>query len=202
LPKRVFIDCDGVLVNFLDEALYRLGYEVIKGKDARVSLRRKGETDPVDLPWEPGEWYVDRVLGISLGDFWDGVQGEDPDAFWEGLEWMEDGKAILSQAEAWWGAENICLLTSPSIGTASGKLRWIEREMPEYARAGRFLIGRAKHFVAHRDSILIDDSDHNCEKFAAEGGTGMLIPRYWNSGHAHIEAFAASVAAGTIFEGR
>ena len=38
--------------------------------------------------------------------------------------------------------------------------------------------------LAKRGRVLIDDSDVNCEKFAAAGGTAIVFPQRWNSAHA------------------
>jgi len=158
---RVFLDLDGVLVNFLGSAL--------RGNNIRAPD-----------PWPMGVW--DMFDAIKVADqiaFWRAFDDED---FWAHLDWMPKGRRILNLLEATLGEDNICLLTSPTYnpGCHNGKMRWIREHMPNYRR--KTLIGACKHFCAHPGSLLIDDSPENIEKFKVNGGCGILIKTLWN-GH-------------------
>lgn len=79
------------------------------------------------------------------------------------------------------GPRNIVVCTSVPLDSeaASGKLKWIQREIPEYSR--RYLLGPAKEFCA--PGLMIDDSDFNVDNFELAGGKAVLVPRPWNSLH-------------------
>jgi hypothetical protein len=67
---------------------------------------------------------------------------------------------------------------SHTPASAHGKSIWL-------ARHGfhRYLIGTTKTACAHAGSVLIDDSDAECDAFAAAGGRAILFPRHWNRMH-------------------
>ena len=164
---KCLLDMDGVLTDFMTAA----------HKEHNLSY------DYEHYPYQLGEWDCcpPPQSGLSTRDFWDRLQHN----FWASLPWHPDGKEILSIVEAFFGKENVCLLSSPTLSpeSASGKIEWIQRELPEYSR--RFLIGPAKQFCASHHNVLIDDGDHNLDKFYANGGISICVPRKWNQLH-HI----------------
>ena len=158
---KCFVDIDGCIANFILGCckLHRYDY------------------DKLMASWPPGGgWDFFEMMGLTASDFYTG-QGE---SFWSNLEWTPDGKQILQVAEDYFGQENVCLLTSPILqaGSYSGKAKWVEKNLPQYKR--RLLIGAAKHFCAHPNVVLIDDSDKNIKDFRKEGGIGVTVPRLWN----------------------
>jgi hypothetical protein len=159
--RRCFIDLDGVLVDFHAGAARHHGV-------------------PYPDPWPSGVWHVDQVLGIEHTAFWSTLD----EFFWSELTPTTDGFQILSLVESVFGAERVCILSSPPRDPAAlaGKCRWIQRHLPRYDR--QFLIGPCKHMVAGHDAVLVDDSDDNIHRFRRAGGTGVLVPRPWNSGYA------------------
>lgn len=159
---RCFLDIDGVLVDFMSAAHRFHG----------IPYSYK------DYPYEYGDWdcIPPPTSEMTTQEFWDALNEE----FWATIEWMPDGKEILHLVEMIFGVPNVCLLTSPTLlpRCASGKMRWIQREVPEYHR--QFLIGPAKGFCANKDTILIDDADHNILSYRKNGGEAILVPRKWN----------------------
>jgi 5'(3')-deoxyribonucleotidase len=127
---------------------------------------------------------------MTAREFWDGLTSD----VWANLEWHDDGREILSVVERFFPPENICILTSPTSNGASakGKIQWIQKNMPKYRR--KYLIGPCKHFCAGKNSILIDDGNHNIDAFRGAGGLTVLVPRKWNSDHA-LDGHAASCVA-------
>ena len=103
-----------------------------------------------------------------------------PESFWAYLPWTKDGHQILDLVERSFGKENVFIATCPtkSPASASGKMRWIQKNMPDYAR--RFIIGPPKWLCADKDTVLIDDALHNVGQFRDAGGRGILVPRLWN----------------------
>jgi len=160
---KIFMDVDDVLADFV-------------GGMCRLHDKENPYAEPLDTE-SAGVWEIEKLLGLTVEEFWTPAGGK----FWGGLELMPDGKSILSLAENAVGAENVCLLTTPPLNpeSASGKIWWIERCLPNYNR--RFLIGPPKQFCAHKDAILIDDADHNVDAFVKAGGKAILVPRAWNS---------------------
>lgn len=157
---KCLIDMDGVLVDF------------VKG-----ICELRGRENPYEKESSRGIFDMDKLWGISVKEMFDGAEHD----FWANLEWTEDGKEILSTLIDEFGIKNCCILSSPSrnLGCMSGKLAWINREIPEFSR--RFLFGTQKHFVSHSNSILFDDKRKNCIGFRKEGGTAIMIRRPWNS---------------------
>lgn len=139
-----------------------------------------------EYPYELGDWDCIPPTGMKITpeEFWESLDED----HWANLPWMPDGKEILAVIESYFPKEHICLLTSPTLSPscASGKVRWIQKEMPDYAR--RFLIGPPKYFCAHREALLIDDSDKNVNLFKLHGGRAICIPRKWNSKYIEAEA--------------
>lgn len=152
--KKCLLDLDGVLVDFV-EGVYELhgkcGGEIV-GPD------------------------IHEKYNMTEAEFWDPM-GHD---FWANLDFMPDGIKILETIEHYFGVNNICVLTSPlrNPDSLSGKLDWIQKNLPKYHRS--YLIGPRKEFCANENHILIDDFEHNVDKFRQHGGTAFLVPRTYN----------------------
>jgi len=160
-----FLDLDDVLVDFVSGVhnFYHLEYDESK------------------YPYDFGDWNIFPLKSSSLSatEFWANFT----ERFWSDLSWIKDGKNLLKFLEQKFGCENICLLTAPmpemSSACVTGKMRWIQKNLPKYSR--QFLVGKAKHYCANENSILIDDADHNIDTFKSSGGKAILVPRLWNS---------------------
>ena len=165
VPSVCCLDMDGILTDFMSAAheYYEVPYS--------YSL----------YPYEYGAWDVipPNDMGMTTRMFWDGLDED----FWAELPWMHDAKELLTILEETFGAENIYILTCPTLNPSclAGKYRWIKRYMPDYDR--RFLIGPSKHLCANPETLLIDDADHNVRLFREAGGQAILVPRKWNAKH-------------------
>ncbi len=164
---KVFLDLDGVLVDFVSKA------HEYHGISPNLYLDEANH----------GKWDFDVISGIPLDRFWSKFDYD----FWANLDWMPDGKEILSLIEDRFGRDNITILTSPQKSNRgeciTGKIDWVERHMPRYAN--NILLGRKKHMLAHADALLIDDADHNITDFQKHGGQIIQVPRIWNQLHSH-----------------
>ena len=149
-----FLDMDGVLVDFV------AGAHKVHGK----TYEYKSVT-----------WEFMKHFGVSNNDFW-APMGFD---FWADLPWTKEGPELLRGLERYF-PESIVLMTSPclTVGSVEGKVEWIRRNMPNYAR--KFFVGPAKHLAAGPGKVLIDDHDNNVDLFRLYGGNAVLIPRPWN----------------------
>lgn len=156
--RAVYLDMDGVLVNFVQGAL-------------------KAHNKPASC-LVPGQWFIDRCMGLSLEDFWLKCRGQ---TFWASLEAMPDADEILRlcmqlDCSQW-------LLSSPSDDPRcySGKYTWLCRNLPSMKSVSIF--ARDKAGVAGPGRLLIDDSEANCQTWQLLGGEAILLPRPWNKMH-------------------
>jgi 5'(3')-deoxyribonucleotidase len=165
MSKIAALDIDGVLADFCVAAC--------------LAHRRVNPYVPV-FGDPPLEFDMDKLWGMSLEEFWKPLSSHN---FWANLGWTKDGLEILKIVEAEFGATNVYLLSKPcdSPESASGKLEWIQKKLPDYAN--RYLLGPAKDFAAHTGAVLIDDNDVNINTWRKRGGIGVLVPRPWNSAH-------------------
>lgn len=151
--KVYFLDLDGVVVDFAQGCIdwYNL------------------DCKPEDIKF----WgaIFDFYKGTEAS-FWEGLTTE----FWVGLKFTKEANDILTLLEPL----KPCILTAPPWKGAGGKQEWIQKQMPDYFNEKRYLIGPGKHFLAHSQSLLIDDSEDNVDKFREFGGNAILVPRSWN----------------------
>jgi 5'(3')-deoxyribonucleotidase len=160
--KTIFLDVDGVLVNF-----------------------RKGIHDAFVKPYH----YPTLSKKWKFWDDWPEVTFEMVNAvctigFWQNLEWMHDGHDILRVIFDKFSASQIYLLTTPmpNIESPTGKWLWVHDQIPAYIK--RTIITQAPKFLLARpDTLLIDDKDQNIDEFVEAGGRGCLVPRPWNCAH-------------------
>ncbi len=170
---KVFLDLDGVLVDFVGgvhDAL-NLPYEYDK------------------YPYEKGKW---NIFGDIGGKFWDGrfpfsiVDGLCNQEFWRNLNWMDDGQRLLyGWVDIMGSFDDIIILTTPmpNPGSWTGKYLWIKENMPASFLENTIMLTGSKAQLAGPDTLLIDDKDQNIEEFRAAGGQGILVPRPWNKNH-------------------
>ena len=156
---RIFIDMDGVLVNFIDAAFKAHGAATpdLRGLKAHS---------------------IQKFLDLNLPEFWAPFNTD----FWANLEpypWVDELLDALSNAI---GFSNLCLLSNPGneFG-AKGKTIWIREQLPDFYYAGQFLLGPSKHFCASPTALLIDDHKTNVNKFTAALGGAVLFPQPWNT---------------------
>lgn len=166
--KYCVLDLDGVLCDWVRGAMHL--------HDIRMTLEEF-------YAGHKGTPYVQDILQMPAAAFWEPMNEE----FWANLEWMPDGREILSMCEERFGREHITIGTSPSYnpGCWDGKRRWIERHMPSYYhRTEAQMFGSRKWMMANSETILVDDFDSNIKKFEdTRGGHVCPVPRLWNSLH-------------------
>lgn len=157
---KCFLDMDGVIADFVGAA-----------------CKLHNLANP--YPQHNGIWDFVEAMNLHPKTFW-GPMGRE---FWANIEPTVEKDMIISMLEHKFGAQNICLLTSPCAtdGCIDGKMDWIRKHMPDYKR--RVLFGAAKEFVAHHNAVLVDDAEHNVGPFNELGGKGILLARPWNKRH-------------------
>jgi len=163
--KKVLLDLDGVLVDFI-------GGACATHNKAYANHPHEPEKQEDQMPWD-----IEPIFGLGSRDLWAPFDRQ----FWASLKPLPHFTPFLLTLEAFFGQENICLLTSPPLteGSVEGKRDWIYEYMPQYRR--RYLIGPAKEFCASASNVLIDDNEDNISKFKEEGGQTFLVPAPWNN---------------------
>ena len=169
----IFVDLDGVLVDFISDA-----------------LECNAATDLLN-DWPPGKWSVSKILGITEAEFWSPINGRGHE-FWANLRpypWKDELVQLISSLDPAW-----TVATAPSRDPSCpyGKTIWMQAHLPASGGAPfrRFSIGGRKHFLARSGRILIDDNDSNVEKFNRAGGVGILFPQPWNALHSIADSMA------------
>jgi hypothetical protein len=150
---RIYLDLDGVIVAFAEG--------VIKWYDLNCTTE--------DIT---GWGVIFKYFPGSEAAFWEGLTTK----FWLELKFTREANQILTLLKP----IKPCILTSPPHNGAGGKQQWIRKNLPDYFKDGRYLIGPAKQYLAHNNALLIDDSDENIDKFENAGGHAILVPRPWN----------------------
>lgn len=152
----IWLDMDGVLCDF-----------------QRGIMKFKG------LPMSHFDFYDKPISWGWCTDQWPEVLDQLDRKFWVELPWAPGAAKLLELVKR--RTDKIGILSDHCLRHTSveGKIEWIKANIPELA--SNCFFGKAKHLFAHKDSILIDDGDHNIKAFEAAGGKGILVPRLWNS---------------------
>lgn len=160
----LFLDMDGVLVDFVQGAL-----------DAHAMPHCK---------LTPGEWAIEKAMGLTLTHFWARLQGVN---FWRELMPTHDWLPILATCQDYFRPDRIFLLTSPCLDPYcyTGKYEWVQKWMPHFER--RFILSARKDIFARPGAVLIDDKEETIDKWRDRGGEGFLCPRGWNRQHADTD---------------
>jgi 5'(3')-deoxyribonucleotidase len=161
MSYKLLLDMDGVLDDFVGGA-----------------SKAHSRTSPYEDDQGHGVFDMEKLWGISTNDFWAKCQGYN---FWFWMEKTKEADEIVNLATAYFGVDNIAILTSPSDPDrecVEAKRDWIKKYYPQFSK--RIIFGSAKEFLAGPERVLIDDRDRNVEDFRAAGGATVLVPRPWN----------------------
>lgn len=162
MSKGILFDVDGVLARFTCGAILAHGRSQESG------------------PYYPS-WDHHKTWGLTDEAFYAPMNRE----FWAGLGRWEDGFKLLERVIELAGKDSILFLTAPvqTPGCEEGKRAWAAEHLTPlgFDPFADVLIGGAKHKLAHRDVLLVDDSDSNIKKFHDAGGRTWRVPRPWNA---------------------
>jgi hypothetical protein len=173
--ETVYLDMDGVLVNFVRPAL---------------ALIRPGAVGSIMKTWPPGLYDLPTVAEIQPEKFWARVDDQ-PAEWWARLpatSWADD---LTRLVDRW----PITIASKPrelaSMVSTVGKIAWLVGHYgnppPPYVfpddKAACLLDG--KPAAVRQGSLLIDDSDAEIEAWRARGGPAILFPAIWNSNYRH-----------------
>ena len=169
ITPEIYLDMDGVCVDFIGAAMKAQGYNA----DVMLKQWRKDH---------PGSLYPELLMDKPAVDFFTHSNLHSPE-FWSGLvpyPWFEHLFEELSRLG------HVVFLTAPTgaPGCVSGKHEWlINRFGSQFAD---FIFTRHKDRLAHPNAYLIDDMPFNIAPFNVRNGTGVLFPQIWNE-LSHIE---------------
>ena len=155
--KTIFLDMDGVIVDFHRGVLEMFG---------------------VDEVSNPTEWEFKyrEDFGMSAKTFWNYCDND----FWRQLEFTPEAVDIFQALQSRDLLDRVCLLSHPVSHAFQGKVDWIKENLPQMYNSKQFLLGPIKHWCAHPESLLIDDCYNNCRDFVRAGGNAFIFPRPWN----------------------
>jgi 5'(3')-deoxyribonucleotidase len=162
MKKQIFLDMDGVLVNF-----------------------DQGVRDRFKVDWHPEEFAIDykKTFNMSKSLFWSILDNE---RFWANLPWTEYGKRVMRVVEIF----RPCILSTVVVPAGfSGKVKWLKKNYPAVLKDDRVLFSastvgethNSKRHCAGPGSVLIDDNEKMCENWRAAGGEAIMWPTPWNS---------------------
>lgn len=162
-----FLDCDGVLADFVGGCCKLLG------------LDREKHFQKFSLPYPSS---LEKLFGIDGAER---IYNEISVDFWVNLEklpWADDLVALLDKHFG----DNIYLCTSAGyLGSSkyfstatAGKEKWIMRHFPRFKYSTIFCMN--KKALASPRHILLDDQQCNIDSFNTGEGIGILFPAKWN----------------------
>jgi hypothetical protein len=167
--KHIYLDVDDTLNDFTMFALRLMGcpatsiYPADVGYDITAAYNRLRPDIPTDSDLTPREFW--SIL---------------PERAWSDAPPNPMCSWLLKECVSIVGQENVFLCTSSSCHhtSLSGKLRWIQRNLPNFLHR-QYVITPHKYLLA-QDALLIDDAPKQCENFRRAGGEIIMVPKPWN----------------------
>lgn len=165
----IFLDCDGVLLDFCGHAMRFLG----RGDDIKDLIR--------------GEWNLDKQIGMSTKDFWTKI---DVPGFWN-TQPAYDGapeflRHVVTLAEAVGLSVEFC--TKSSWNVAAFATARVKHCADLCRAAGVKLLPvhmacntSGKGVYGGPGRLLVDDLPLNISTFEDRGGKALLCPQPWNT---------------------
>ena len=177
--ERIFLDMDGVLVDFCVPAMRFHGVDI-----------QSEDHFPVAAGFDIELACCMRKPGFkkTSSEFWFALDYD----FWVNLKPYRNYRQIIDASVDRFGEDNVFISTTATLsaGCVAGKFDWIHENVPEFLHH-KFFIGKHKEvFAANSSTLLVDDCDDNCERFNRSGGNAILVPRPWNSAHGTTASIA------------
>lgn len=156
----IFLDMDGVFCSFVDHALKTHGREEVKIT----------------------HWNIEEQLGLTTEQFQKPINKA-------GASWWRSSPELQHWKDIWRLAnkmfDEVFFLSSPLgyQGAETGKKKWLQDRLGK--DFDRHIFTTHKHVCAKPNSVLVDDSDKNCEAFIKAGGHAVCFPQPWSSTKEH-----------------
>jgi hypothetical protein len=157
---HIFLDLDGVLANYFESCCRLFGF------------------DSRDYP--AGQWDMWTPMGVTKSDYLATVDREEK--FWWEIEPFDhalDLVDLIKQLPCTWS-----ILTSPWVfrhrSLHSDKVAWVRQHIDADVQVD-FMVDKWR--LARPDALLIDDGEHNVDRFREAGGQAILFPSLLNRAH-------------------
>lgn len=161
--ERVYVDLHGVLADFVRPWAYSSGRRVPK-------------------PWPAGEYSLESAFGVESHRIWDGI-AQETSSWWATLPATDEAELVMAIAGS---LGPIRIVTSPRSPLsirhheAAGSTQLVAERY-----ASQVEIVEWKGSLSRPGLLLIDDSDEQIRTWRRHGGRAVVMPRPWNSEHAH-----------------
>jgi 5'(3')-deoxyribonucleotidase len=163
-PIRILLDMDGVGTDFVG------AFMTLVGMTATQQAKVYEE-------WTPGEYNINRVLGLSGNAMWQRISKAGIE-FWSDMPeypWFDKFYADLSAI----APVTFCTSPGSSHTAAAGKVIWLQKKFGD--KFNKYVLTPHKELLSMPGNILIDDCDENINEFNKGEGMGILFPRPWNT---------------------
>jgi 5'(3')-deoxyribonucleotidase len=177
---KIFLDMDGVLVDFVLPAMRMHGADLTSEYHYPDGFNWDvvGATNYIRGRDHIGYYYPQTV---SYEDFWKALGFQ----WWSSLKPYPWAGLFIQELEKY---GSVRLATSAATSEcAAGKYTWVKKNLPQYL--DKLHIGCCKSDFAQDGALLIDDRDKNCDDFIAAGGMAILVPRPWNKRGYHEDPY-------------
>lgn len=172
----IFLDMDGVLVNFMKGALTQF----LGQKKAEEKL---GQTQPESWHAPAGFELQLHLPHLTKEQIFDSIA--DNPRFWVDLEPMPWAFDLMELAQS--QAKQVRILTAPVQHTNchSQKAAWIEQYFPQLYKDRAVILAKEKYLLAAAGRMLIDDNEQQTTDFRASSGSSILFPAPYNINYKH-----------------
>jgi hypothetical protein len=150
---RIMIDLDGVMCNWTKAACKACGLDY---EELKEELKKEDNVEN----------------HISEDEMWKKIDAKGEE-YWTELELYPWANKLYKKLQE--KSPYVCFLTSPAENeiSLSGKAKWVKKH---FDNTTEFLIGKPKWYCANKNTLLIDNSKKNTDKFDDFNGNTFLWP--------------------------
>lgn len=155
---------DGVLADFFTTAIERLNAHT--GENITVP----------DYAEAKSGWDLHKAYGMGSNRMWAILDA--PGDFWQSLKPFPWAHFLVSFANCF---GDVYIATSPRPDPLCyyQKTKWLQDHLG--IDLSKVIPTNHKHLMSRKDTILIDDSPKNIDRFNEGEGIGILVPSNWNT---------------------
>jgi len=174
--NTIYWDMDGVLADFAGAVFEAHNVGNPQGDDLAQWY---------DYPTNCG-WKIEpalKELGVEVESWYDPEKMNT--GWWANLAPHTEMLKLVNFFKGFAGLMSPRVLTCIGAGdyaarSAAGKALWLKKHLP-YTRTIMVSSSKDKALLAREGNVLVDDKEETIDAWNAAGGTGVLVPRPWNS---------------------